>query len=77
MEGIHPSRALRPRLGNTNGEARQGIRIIGCRLAEGHLDKLLARPSKVADVEHHAALPFTEVGDPMQRLREAKGSARA
>jgi hypothetical protein len=34
----------------------------------GHLDKLLARPSKVADVEHHAALPFTEMGDFMQRL---------
>jgi hypothetical protein len=28
----------------------------------GHLDKLLARPSKVVDVEHHAALPFTELG---------------
>jgi hypothetical protein len=27
----------------------------------GHLDKLLARPSKVADVEHHAALPFAEI----------------
>jgi hypothetical protein len=27
----------------------------------GHLDKLLARPSKVAAAEHHAALPFTEI----------------
>jgi integrase len=44
----------------------------------GHLDKLLARPSKVAQVEHHAALPFTEIADFMQRLREAKGmGARA
>jgi integrase len=44
----------------------------------GHLDKLLARPSKVADVEHHATLPFTEVGDFMRRLRDAKGmGARA
>jgi hypothetical protein len=44
----------------------------------GHLNKLLARPSKVADVEHHAALPFTDIGDFMQRLREAKGiGARA
>ena len=44
----------------------------------GHLDKLLARPSKVADVEHHAALPFTEIGHFMQRLRDAKGlGARA
>jgi integrase len=39
----------------------------------GHLDKLLARPSKVADVEHHAALPFTEIGDFMLRLRDAEG----
>lgn len=44
----------------------------------GHLDKLLARPSRVADVEHHAALPFTELGAFMQRLRDAKGmGARA
>jgi integrase len=39
----------------------------------GHLDKLLARPSKVAGAEHHAALPFTEIGDFMQRLGDAKG----
>ena len=39
----------------------------------GHLDKLLARPSKVVDVEHHAALPFTEIGGFMLRLRDAKG----
>jgi len=38
----------------------------------------LARPSKVADVEHHAALPFTEIGDFTLRLRDAKGmGARA
>jgi integrase len=44
----------------------------------GHLDKLLARPSKVAEVEHHAALPFTDIGDFMRRLREANGmGARA
>jgi hypothetical protein len=45
----------------------------------GHLDKLLARPSKVAVTEHHAALPFTEIGHFMQRLGEAlgMGSARA
>jgi integrase len=44
----------------------------------GHLDKLLARPSKVAGVEHHAALPFTEIGDFVLRLRDAKGmGARA
>src|SRR5512144_615677 len=27
----------------------------------GHLDKLLARPSKVAKVQHHAALPYADV----------------
>ena len=44
----------------------------------GHLDKLLARPSKVADVEHHAALPFAALGEFMQRLRAANGmGARA
>jgi len=44
----------------------------------GHLDKLLARPSKVVHVEHHAALPFTEMGNFMLRLRDAKGmGARA
>ncbi|WP_312022837.1 site-specific integrase [Bradyrhizobium sp. 2S1] len=44
----------------------------------GHLDKLLPRPSKVADVEHHAALPFTEIGGFMQRLSQTKGiGARA
>jgi integrase len=44
----------------------------------GHLDKLLARPSKVAKVAHHAALPFTEIGDFIRRLRDAQGmGARA
>lgn len=44
----------------------------------GHLDKLLARPSKVAKVEHRAALPFTEVAAFMERLRVADGmGARA
>jgi integrase len=44
----------------------------------GHLDKLLARPSKVARVTHRAALPISEVGDFMTALREAEGmGARA
>jgi integrase len=44
----------------------------------GHLDKLLPAPSKVAKVEHHPALPLTEIGAFMQRLRAAKGmGARA
>jgi integrase len=44
----------------------------------GHLDKLLARPSKITRVEHRSALPFPETGVFMQRLREAEGmGARA
>jgi integrase len=40
----------------------------------GHLDKLLARPSKIAGVEHHVALPFAEMSGFMQRLGDAKGT---
>jgi integrase len=41
----------------------------------GHLDKLLPAPKKVAAVEHHAALPWKEMGAFMVRLREAPGLA--
>lgn len=45
---------------------------------KGGLDKLLPAPSKVAKVEHHAALPVAEVGAFMVRLRAAQGmGARA
>lgn len=45
---------------------------------KGHLDKLLPRPSKVAKVEHFAALPWQEVGAFMEKLRKRAGtSARA
>lgn len=40
----------------------------------GHLDKLLPRPSKIARVEHRAALPVDEVGEFMARLRKAEGT---
>ncbi len=44
----------------------------------GHLDKLLAPPSKVRKVEHHAALPYAEIGTFMSALRKRDGtSARA
>ena len=44
----------------------------------GHLDKLLARPSKVAKVTHRAALPVREVGAFVTDLRSAEGvGARA
>lgn len=45
---------------------------------KGHLDKLLARPTKVAKVEHHAALPYAAVGAFLGRVRGKDGvSARA
>lgn len=44
----------------------------------GHLDKILPRPSKVARVKHHAAIPVGAVGAFMQKLRQADGTgARA
>jgi len=44
----------------------------------GHLDNLLPAPSKVAKVEHHAALPWPEIGAFMAELRdEDSASARA
>jgi integrase len=44
----------------------------------GHLDKLLPKPSKVARVEHHAALPVQDMGAFMARLRQQQGmGARA
>lgn len=44
----------------------------------GHLDKLLAKPSKVNKRKHHAAVPVAEVGAFMARLRDAEGmGARA
>lgn len=39
----------------------------------GHLDKLLAKRSKVAKVEHHEAMPYVEVPAFMAALRERKG----
>jgi integrase len=43
----------------------------------GHLDQLLPTRSKVQRVEHHAALPWREIGAFMHRLRQNSGiSAR-
>ncbi len=54
---------------------RQGLNPARWR---GHLDKLLAKPSKVARVEHRAALPVEEVGAFMTALRGVDGmGARA
>jgi len=44
----------------------------------GHLDKTLPRPSKVATVKHHTALPLKEMGEFMKTLRSVEGTgARA
>ena len=41
----------------------------------GHLDKLLPARSKVQKVKHHKALPYTEIGAFMKKLREQGGFA--
>lgn len=41
----------------------------------GHLDNLLADPNKVARVDHHAALPWQEIGSFMVDLRQREGIA--
>lgn len=41
----------------------------------GHLDHLLPRRSKVQKVEHHAALPYAEMGAFMTQLREREAIA--
>ena len=41
----------------------------------GHLDKLLPKRSKVRSVEHHAALPYFEVGAFVTQLQEQHGVA--
>ena len=40
---------------------------------KGHLDHLLPARSKVAKVQHHAALPYIEIGDFMQQVRGLEG----
>jgi integrase len=45
---------------------------------KGHLDTLLAKPSKIQKVEHHAALPYQEIGGFMAELAKMEGiGARA
>ena len=42
---------------------------------KGHLDKLLPKPSKVAKIENHPALPWQQAGAFMQALRQRQGEA--
>jgi hypothetical protein len=41
----------------------------------GHLDHLLPARSKVRKLEHHAALPYPEIGEFMTKLRAEEGKA--
>lgn len=41
----------------------------------GHLDKLLAKPTKIKRVKHHPAMPYEEVSDFMNELKSANGNA--
>ena len=41
----------------------------------GHLDQLLSAPSKVQKSGHHAALPYTEIGEFITMLRASSGTA--
>jgi integrase len=41
----------------------------------GHLEALLPKKSKVARVEHHAALPYRQTSDFMAELRKQEGTA--
>jgi integrase len=49
---------------------RQGLNPARWR---GHLDKLLAKPTKATRPEHHEALPCNEAGAFMERLRSVDG----
>ena len=41
----------------------------------GHLDKILPKPSKVQNVEHHAALPYTDIKEFVVKLKNQQGVA--
>lgn len=42
---------------------------------KGHLDQLLAKPSRIRKPKHHAALPYGEAADFMARAQREDGSA--
>lgn len=56
-------------------------RVRGYRIGEnparwkGHLDQTLPARAKVAKVEHHAALPYPEIGPFMAQLRQQPGTS--
>lgn len=44
---------------------------------KGHLDQLLAKPSKVGKTKHYPALPYAEIGAFMEALRKQEGTGAA
>ena len=53
-------------------EYREGVNPARWR---GHLDKLLAKQSKVQKTEHHKALPYTEINGFLDQLHQQDGIA--
>ena len=53
-------------------EYREGVNPARWR---GHLDKLLAKPSKIQKTEHHKALPYTEINRFIELLHLQEGIA--
>ena len=41
----------------------------------GHMDKMLPERTKIRSVKHHPALPYTETGEFMSKLRKQTGTA--
>jgi integrase len=85
MRALEPLWATKP---ETAGRVRGRIEAVldwakarGYRAGEnparwrGHLDKLLPARSKVRKVQHHAALPYSEIGQFLAHLREREGTA--
>lgn len=56
----------------TTRQLRSGLNPAAWR---GHLETILPKPSKIANVTHHAALPYAEMADFMMQLREMEGVA--
>jgi integrase len=84
MKALEPIWAIKP---ETAGRVRGRIEAIldwasarGYRVGEnparwrGHLEKLLPAKSKVRAVEHHAALPYSDIADFLQSLRAQAGA---
>lgn len=56
----------------TTRQLRSGLNPAAWR---GHLETILPKPSKIATVTHHAALPYAEMPDFMMKIRDMEGVA--